>query len=124
MNSSQASLQALIAETEALNCDSPRLEIVGETPRPQHGAYSLIGKLLSLKPVNSQTVRDTLRTARNFALPHTFDVIGPHKFFIGVPLQEHIDRILAQGSWNIRGSLLLLEPWKPDLAINEINLHL
>jgi hypothetical protein len=50
--------------------------------------------------------------------------VGYHKYLFGVPLQDHITKILDQGPWNVCGSLLLLQPWSPALAINEIHLHL
>jgi hypothetical protein len=51
-------------------------------------------------------------------------VVGHNKYLFGVPLQAHVKKILDQGPWNVRGSLLLLKPWSPDFAIDEINLHL
>jgi hypothetical protein len=84
----------------------------------------LLGQLLSTKPVNAQTVRDTLQHAWKFALPLSFTVLGHNKYLFGVPLQAHVKKILDQGPWNVRGSLLLLKPWSPDLALDEINLRL
>jgi len=74
--------------------------------------------------VNPQTVQDMLQHAWKFDIPLSFAVVGHHKYLFGVPLQEHVTKILVQGPWNVCGSLLLLQPWSPDLAINEIHLHL
>jgi hypothetical protein len=84
----------------------------------------LLGQLLSPKLVNPQTVQDMLQHAWKFDIPLSFAVVGHHKYLFGVPLQEHVTKILVQGPWNVCGSLLLLQPWSPDLAINEIHLHL
>lgn len=65
-----------------------------------------------------------MAAARNFAAPLAVDTLAPNKFLLGVSHQGHIDRILHQGPWNIRGSLLLLQLWTPDLAIEEIELIL
>ncbi|XP_062166187.1 uncharacterized protein LOC133872627 [Alnus glutinosa] len=123
MDPSQAALQALIVETEALGWDFPKLDVIEEAP-PNQEAFALICKLLALKPINSQLVRATLVATWNFAAPLAIEVLAPNKFLIRVPLQDHLDRILHQGPWNIRGSLLLLHPWSPDFAIDEIVLHL
>jgi hypothetical protein len=119
-----ASLQALIESTEALDIDQPQLATVPDTPQPQRGAFSMIGQLISTKPLNPQTVCDTLQHAWKFALPLSFAVVGHHKYLFGVPLQAHVTKILDLGPWNVRGSLLLLQPWTPELAITEIQLHL
>jgi hypothetical protein len=65
-----------------------------------------------------------MATAWNFAAPLSVEVLAPNKFLFTVPLQSHVDRIMQQGPWNIRGSLLLLQPWTADLALDEINLHM
>jgi len=119
-----ASLQALIKSTDALDLDSPLLATITDSPHHHHGAFSLLGQLLSPKPMNSQTVKDTLQHAWKFALPLSFAVVGHHKYLFGISNQEHVQTILDQGPWNVRGSLLLLKPWSPDLALDEVNLNL
>ncbi|GLT67786.1 hypothetical protein SLA2020_400700 [Shorea laevis] len=65
-----------------------------------------------------------MAAAWNFASPLSIEVLASNKFLFTVPLQSHVNRILQQAPWNIRGSLLLLQQWTPDLALDEINLHL
>ncbi|GLT53956.1 hypothetical protein SLA2020_271900 [Shorea laevis] len=77
------------------------LEAIDE-PSPAQEAYALIGKILSLRPLHSQHVKDTMATAWSFASPLAVEVLAPKKFLFAVPLQSHIDRILHQGPWNIR----------------------
>jgi hypothetical protein len=36
--------------------------------------------------------------------------------------RSHVDRVLQQGPW--QGSLLILQPWSLDLALEEVDLHL
>jgi hypothetical protein len=50
--------------------------------------------------------------------------VGHHKYLFGISNQEHVQTILDQGPWNVRGSLILLKPWSPDLALDEVNLNL
>jgi len=119
-----ASLQALIKSTDALDLDSPLLATITDSPLHHHGAFSLLGQLLSPKPMNSQTVKDTLQHAWKFSLPLSFAVVGHHKYLFGISNPEHVQTILDQGPWNVRGSLLLLKPWSPDLALDEVNLNL
>jgi hypothetical protein len=48
--------------------------------------------------------------------------LAQNKFLLGVSDPAHVDTLLSQGPWNIRGSLLLLKLWSPELAITEIEL--
>jgi hypothetical protein len=132
MDNSQFDIQALIEETEALGWDSPeQSDVVDEAPPNQENfaligklLFALIGKLLTLKPLHTQLVRATLASAWNFASPLAVETLAPNKFLFAVPLQSHVDRILRQGPWNIQGSLLFLQPCSPDLALEEVDLHL
>jgi hypothetical protein len=118
---SQENLHALIDETEALDFDFLVLDSIAESP-PNQKAFALIGKLLSLKPLNTQTVRATLAVAWSFAAPLTVEFLAPNKFLLGVSNPDHVDRILHRGPWNIRGSLLLLQEWSPELALAKVEL--
>lgn len=53
MDPSQTALQALIEESEALGWDSLEQFDVVEEVQPNQEAFTLIGKLLTLKPLNS-----------------------------------------------------------------------
>jgi hypothetical protein len=60
----------------------------------------------------------------NFASPLAIEMLAQNKFLFTVPLQSHVDHIMNQGPWNIRGSLLLLQPWSSNLTLEEIELHI
>jgi hypothetical protein len=75
-----------------------------------------------LKPVTTQTVRATLAVAWNFAAPIAVETLAPNKFLLGISHADQLNRILHHGPWNIRGSLLLLQPWSPGLALAEVKL--
>jgi hypothetical protein len=118
--SSQVDLQALIDETEALGWDKPdQLDALVDAP-PNQEAFAFVGKALSLKPLHTQLVRATLTAVWSFAAPLAMEVISPNKYLFAVPQQKHVDRIFQQGPWNIRGTLLLLQAWSPELTIDEI----
>jgi hypothetical protein len=118
----QLDLQALIEETEALKWDSPE-QLDVEDNLLGHEGFALIGKIISPKPLHAQLVRTTMASAWSFASPLAVETLAPNKFLFDVPLQSHVDRITQQGPWNIRGSLLILQPWAADLALEEVDLH-
>jgi hypothetical protein len=51
------------------------------------------------------------------------EVMDSNKYLFTVPQESHYQSIISQGPWNVRGSLLLLQPWSPNLAIEELKLH-
>lgn len=76
----QEALHALIEETEALGWDNPeQLDDLADVPSNQE-AFALIGKFLSLKPLNTQLVSSTLAIVWNFAAPLSLEVLAPNKF--------------------------------------------
>jgi hypothetical protein len=116
-------IQALIDETEALGWDCPvQLDLLEDTSASRQG-FAFLGKLLSLKPPNTHLVRQTLTSAWNFAAPFTIEILSSQKFLFTVPNEAIFNRIMTLGPWNIKNSLLLLKPWPPALAIDEVKLH-
>jgi hypothetical protein len=88
-------------------------------PPPNREGFALIGKLLTKKPLHSQLIKATLAIAWKFAAPLAIEVLAPNKFLFVVSLQSHVDCILLQGPWNIRGSLhLLLVSFKVSIKKN------
>jgi hypothetical protein len=115
-------IQALIEETEALGWDNPvQLEPYDGNSATREG-FAFLGKLLALKPPSTHQVRQTLSSVWSFAAPLSLEVLSSSKFLFTVPHEDLFNRIMNQGPWNIRGSLLLLQPWSPSLSINEVPL--
>ena len=59
-----------------------------------------------------------------FAAPLSVEVLSTNKYLFIVPHESHYKSIINQGPWNVKGFLLLLKPWSPVLAIDEVKLHL
>lgn len=117
-------LEALIAQTEALGWDDSDslLESISlDNPNPS--THGLVGQIISQKPLTAAVVRSTTTTAWSFAAPFTFEEIAPYRYLFAFSKQQHVDRILSQTPWNIRGSLLALKRWSPLLALKEIEIH-
>jgi hypothetical protein len=97
-----ADLKALISETKELRSIVRSLKFWKKPPHPQ--------------------IRHTLAVSWSFAVPFAIETLAQNKFLLGVSDPTHVDTILRQGPWNIRGSLLQLKLWSPELAIAEIEL--
>ena len=50
------------------------------------------------------------------------EVLSSNKYLFTVPHEGFFSRIMNQGPWNVRNSLLILYPWSPSLAIDEVEL--
>jgi hypothetical protein len=99
--------------------NSDQLEIHDGNPTSQEG-FAFISKLLALKPFNTYYVRQTFSLVWSFAAPLFMEVLAPNKYIFTVPFESNFTRIINQDPWNVRDSLLLLQPWSPDLAIEEV----
>jgi hypothetical protein len=119
----QSDLQALIAETEALGWDKPDFLVPHDGVLAPHDRFAFVGKLLAQKTHNSSHVRSTLLSVWSFAKPFSMEVLESNKYLFTVSKEGLYQRILDQGPWTIKGSLLLLQPWSSELAIDEVKLQ-
>jgi hypothetical protein len=119
----QSDLQALIAETEALGWDKPDFLVPHDGVLAPNDRFAFVGKLLAQKSHNISHVRSTLLSVWSFATPFSMEVLEPNKYLFTVSQESFCQRILDQGPWTIKGSLLLLQPWSSELAIDEVKLQ-
>ena len=120
---SQEDPQALIDETETLGWDKPNHLVARDGVLNPHEGFAFIGKLLALKAQNIYHVRAMLSSVWSFAAPLSMKVMGQNKYLFMFLQESHFHNIIRQGPWNVRGSLLLLQPWSPELAIDEVKLQ-
>jgi hypothetical protein len=119
----QSDLQALIAETEALGWDKPDFLVPHDGVLAPNDRFAFVGKLLAQKSHNTSHVRSTLLSVWGFAKPFSMEVLEPNKYLFTVSQESIYQRILDLGPWNVKGSLLLLQPWSSKLAIDEVKLQ-
>lgn len=82
----------------------------------------MVGHVISQKTHNNQYVFAALSKAWEFAVPFSFAVLGPNKFLFKLTKQEHLARIQKQVSWNVNGTLIILQQW-PQATLGELPLH-
>jgi hypothetical protein len=117
-------IQALIDGTKALGWDtSVQLETHVGNLACREG-FVFIGKPLAPKPFNTHNVRQALASSWSFAVPFTIEILASNKFLFIVQNEALFKRIIHQGPWNIQNYLLVLRPWSPSLAIDEVKLDL
>jgi hypothetical protein len=117
-----ANLQALIKEIAALNCQDPcPLESV-PIALPHSDAFRLLGCIISPHPPSVFTIREILLHAWKFASPFSIDLLPGDRLLFSVSSLILVDKILDNGLWNIKGVLLVVKPWPPELSIEEVTL--
>jgi hypothetical protein len=113
-------LQALIEETDAFNCDDPSTLETIPLVAPHHELFRIVGKLLSSRPPSAYWLRVSLSNSWTFAHPFEIADLPDSKYLIKVSTQAHVNKIMELGPWKIKGSLLLLKPWTPELTFDEV----
>lgn len=116
--------KALIAQIEALTWEDPSSQI--ETLSPAQvieECLPLVGQLLSQKNHNNQFVNATLVKAWDFVVPFSFVVLGPNRFLFKFSKQEHISKIFKHTTWNVNGSMLVLQCWSPAATLTELQFN-
>jgi hypothetical protein len=120
MDQPPINLQALIQETQALNCDDPCPS--ESVPLPYDNSFRLLGRLVSPNPPSLVWVRDILNVSWRFALPFEVDLLPGDRFLFKVFEHRLIKEIMDNGPYNIKGALLVVKPWPPELAFEEVDL--
>jgi hypothetical protein len=117
-------INSLIAQTEALSWDDPSTQIDSLTTKTiKDESLPLVGHIISHKTHKNQSVFAALSKAWEFVVPFSFAVLGPNKFMFKLSKSEHITRIQKQVTWNVNGSLTILQPWHPQATLNELSFH-
>jgi hypothetical protein len=79
----------------------------------------LVGKVISQRTQNNQTVNAALSKAWFFANPFSFAVLGPNLFLFKFSDQDHISRIL-KNVWNVNGFMLALQEWTLSVTLKDL----
>jgi hypothetical protein len=122
MASASTTLQAPIKATATLNYDDMfPFESVPLT-LPQTTGFRLLGRLISPSPPSVFTVRDFLLHAWKFANPFTVDLLSGDRLLFTVIFTDLVRKILDNGPWNVKGALMVVKPWPPELTIEEVDM--
>jgi hypothetical protein len=123
INSTKAlDIDSLIAQTAALTWGDPSSQL--ESIPHELGSSELlplVGKVISQKTQNNQSVNAVLTKAWIFATPFSFAVLGPNLFLFKFTKKEHASRIL-KNVWNVNGYLLSIQVWSPFATLGDLSL--
>jgi hypothetical protein len=93
---SSENLQALIDETDALNCDDPSTLETTPLAAPQPALYRIVGKLLSSRPPSAYWLSVSLSNSWTFAHPFEIDDHPESKYPSG-----SLPKLMLIKLWNL-----------------------
>lgn len=106
-------IDSLIAQTTALTWEDPFSQL--ESIPFELGCTELlplVGKVISHKTHNNQSVNAALSKAWFFAIPFSFAMLRPNLFLFKFSKKEHASKILKNVP-NVNGYLLSIQAWPP-----------
>ncbi|GLT69957.1 hypothetical protein SLA2020_420660 [Shorea laevis] len=84
-------------------------------------SLTLVGKIISLKPISKATIKKNILHAWSFLKSVSIEAKDDNKaVFIFEDLEE-LSRVLDQSPWNIKGAPLFLKPWKNDDTYEDVD---
>jgi len=122
MDQPSINLHAFIQETKALNYDDPCPLESAPLVFPHDRSFRLLGKLVSPNPPSLIWVCDILNIYWKFALPFEVDLLPGDRFLFKVFEHRLVQEIMDNGPYNIKGALLVVKPWPPELDFEEVDL--
>jgi hypothetical protein len=122
MEKATPDIESLIEQTAALTWEDPSSQLES-IPLGQGSSelLPLVGKVISQKIQNNQSVNAALSKSWFFAIPFSFAVLGPNLFLFKFSKQEQVSRILTN-VWNVNGYLLSIQVWSPSATLGDLSL--
>ncbi|KAJ1390976.1 Zinc finger, CCHC-type [Sesbania bispinosa] len=88
------------------------------------GKYTLIGKIISRKLINKTTTKTMILKGWGAIDKVSISDIGPNKFLFHFTDEDLMKRIIREAPWNVLGNHLNIQPWNPELSIEEVSFNL
>jgi hypothetical protein len=113
----------LITHTNALHCSDPSAPILSDIPvnSTLPPSLTLVGKIISLKPVSKTAIKKNILQAWHFVKSLTTEDKDDNKMVFTFKEQEDLSRVLDSSPWNINGSPLFLKRWENDETFDDID---
>ena len=122
MEPSSPDIDSLISQTAALSWEDPSSQL--ESIPLEQGSSDLlplVGRVISQKTQNNQSVNAALIKSWFFATPFSFVVLGPNLFLFKFSKKEYVSRILKT-VWNVNRFLLSIQVWSPTATLGDLSL--
>ncbi|KAJ1439248.1 hypothetical protein SESBI_02619 [Sesbania bispinosa] len=103
-----------LVEGEELNLE------VKETINSTSTKPAFIGKIINKKIINKTTANVMIVKGWNLPTMVSIVDIGPNKFLLQFEDEESMKRIAREAPWNIMGNRLSLQPWTPQMTVDEV----
>lgn len=83
---------------------------------------TLVGKLITHKTINFKATIAILSVAWELGPNISFQSLDRNTFSCTFKREEDRDRIIRTGPWAVKGAVLVLTIWRPELSLDEIDL--
>jgi hypothetical protein len=117
-------IKDLINHTSALRYSDLSIPIlVGPSPsnQPLPPSLTLIGKIISNKPISKSTIKNNILQAWQFLKSLTTEDKEDNKMVFTFEDTEDLCRVLNNSPWNIKGFPLFLKRWENDETFEDID---
>ncbi|KAK4428693.1 hypothetical protein Salat_1169100 [Sesamum alatum] len=84
--------------------------------------FLIITKILCDKTLNNNAIKSTMLKAWGLPQKTQINTVGPDTLAFLVESEEDRRLILRLTPWSFRGNLLVIKPWLPEKALEEVDL--
>lgn len=85
---------------------------------------TLIGKVLTDKPINKNALKIVIPKAWNAQSEIQMTDMGINGLLFTFPDEDKARKVLEDGPWSVMGSILSLQPWEPQKSVFEVKFNL
>ncbi|KAK9267888.1 hypothetical protein L1049_010325 [Liquidambar formosana] len=115
-------ISLLISKTVGLSCVDDILDLEADVDNALNATnLSLVGKLITDRSVNLNTVRAVAARAWNISGGLVITPLAINTFLFGFTEERDRRRIFTTGPWSMVGAHLVLIAWSPSLVLDELD---
>lgn len=82
---------------------------------------AIVGKIHANRTFAPSVVMSTMKAAWSFIREFSTEEMAPNIFLFKLSSMEDQEQVLTQTPWNVRGHIMVVKPWSPELTLPEVD---
>lgn len=113
----------VIGESSDKKVDDSDIDLVWRKENRRYGGGALVGKLMTEKDMNVNTVKQMIRKGWNLERKEDMEIVEMERkvFLFEFKRKVEYKQILRGRPWSINGWLLNIQRWEEDMVLREID---
>lgn len=96
---------------------------INDPQLPSFNEHTFIGQVIYDKVINFKAIKNILLHAWDYGSETHIIHLDRNKFAVSFTQVHAKNKVIAASSWAVKGHIVVLKQWEPDLALEELTFH-